>query len=138
MESLKMKDNDCLALENDEERDTIVRSVVSTNLKHWALSDNEPPTRQNRLAGLRPWHIYSRELPSLGSMREYLPNSWETWGSKEWVVGTVGVWEHPLGGIRNRRRHCWRAELEGDNNWNEKKRLKIIIIFKMTYITFKR
>jgi hypothetical protein len=29
-----MKDNDCLALENDEERDTIVRSVVSTNLKH--------------------------------------------------------------------------------------------------------
>jgi hypothetical protein len=55
------------------------------------------------------------------------PVSGEAWlGVGSVAIGDILLetgWEK-----KNAMRNCWREELEGDNNWTVKKRLKIIII----------
>jgi hypothetical protein len=52
----------------------IDRPTVSTNLDCWELSETEPLIKEHKEAGPRPWHICSRELPSLASVGEDVPN----------------------------------------------------------------
>ena len=110
--------------EAEEEGDPIGRPGVSTNPDPQDLSDTEPPTRQDTLAGPKPPYIYSRGLSGLASMREDAPNPlterfeapgneevW--WGMGVWGSGSVGediLLEMGGGEKRNGMSNCQRAE----------------------------
>jgi hypothetical protein len=66
-------------IERTEEDGNPIRSpTVPTNLYSWKFPEIESQTKEHTCAGLRPWHIYIRKLPSFILIREDVPNPVET------------------------------------------------------------
>ena len=100
-------------LEEAEKDYPIGRPAVSNNLDPQNFSDTELPTRQHRLADMRPRHTGSIGLPGMASVRGGAPNPLETWGPRMW--GGLVVWGLRGGAILlNSREEEWDEEqLEG-------------------------
>jgi hypothetical protein len=82
-------------LEEAEEEDNPIRPAVSTNLDSQDLSDTELPNRQQTRAGLRHSTYIQQRTACLASVKEDVPNCWETWVPEEWG-GLFGVWKNIL------------------------------------------
>ena len=94
----------------------IGRPTVSTNLDPWELPETEPPTKEHTQAGLRPWGICSRRLPSLASEGE----DTQMGVSRDLMPEEGG---NPLRGKGEGRKgkYFGRGDQEGGNIWNVNK-----------------
>jgi len=112
--------------EAKEEANPIGGPAVSINPDPWDLSalHHQPGSIHQLIRG--PWHIYSRGLPSLGSVREDAPNPQETEGPRKFrgLAGWVEWW-HPSGDKELGRRYgmwnSWKVDREGNKIWSVKK-----------------
>jgi len=110
--------------EAEEEGNRIRGPTVSINLDPWNLSATETPTRQHTQLRWGSQHIYSRGLPSLGSVRKDAHSPQETGGPKGFR-GLVGWLRrgHLLGDRRTGRKYgMWnshRVYQEGNKIWSE-------------------
>ena len=78
--------------EREEEGRPMRRPIVSSDLEIWDLSYTEPPMKHIHYLIWGPWHIYSRGLVSLASVREDAATPWESWNPKEWWGLVVWGW----------------------------------------------